>query len=148
MGYKIEKNDAHWRSVIEKLRLGDADAVAKFEEALEEASAPVLAEVQAAALAGPSHGAKHTGLRGRLAAGTSWHPDGGGDAAVKFEASNFLSRVTDNGPAGWRHPVYGNMSNWVHQDGWSWFKEVIEGDANQFENRLQAALEKLKDQID
>lgn len=147
MGYKIEKNDAHWQSVIEHLRVGDADAVAKFEAALEEASAPVLAQVQAAALSGPSHGTKHTGLRAKLAGGTDWHPDGGGDAAVKFEAHEALSRVTDNGPAGWRHPVYGH-DPWVHQDGWSWFKDVIENDANQFENRLQDALQKLADQID
>lgn len=140
-GFKIKHDKAHWDSVIAKLRLADADADARFEAALNEAAAPIVAEVQAAALALPTHGPKHTGLRGRLAGGVGSHPINDG---VEITASALLSRQTDNGPAGWRHPVYGH-SPWVHQDGGSWFSKVIQGDRSEIENRLQEALQQLAD---
>lgn len=144
-GYKIEHDKAHWDSVVAKLRLADATAEEKFQAALNEAAAPIMGEVQAAALGLPTHGAKHTGLRGRLAGGVGVHAISNG---VEITASDFLSRVTDNGPAGWRHPVYGNMNNWVHQDGGSWFKEVIQNDGGIIEDRLQEALQQLADSME
>lgn len=143
-GYKIEHDKAHWDSVVAKLRLADATAQEKFNAALKEAAAPIMGEVQAAAEALPTHGTKHTGLRGRLAAGVGVH---GITDGVEITASYFLSRVTDNGPAGWRHPVYGNRANWVHQDGGSWFKEVIQNDGGIIEERLQEALQQLADSM-
>lgn len=147
-GYDIIYDKAHWDSVIARLAEAEVGAKERFQAALDEAAGPIVAEVQAAALGLASHGTKHTGLRGRLAAGVSVNPDSSGDAAIRIEASEGLSRVTDNGASGWRHPVYGNMNNWVHQDGGSWFKDVIQNDEGQIENRLQQALEQLANSID
>lgn len=147
-GYRIEFDRAHWDHVIAALTAAELDAKDKFQAALDEASGPLKADVQAHALGMPTHGSKHTGLRGRLAAGVSVRPDDSGDAGIIIEASESLSRVTDNGPAGWRHPVYGHMNTWVHQDGGSWFKEVIENDDGMIENRLQEALNQIANSID
>lgn len=139
-----------FRAVAEALREVDDTLTPKFKNALESAAAPVLAELKAAALRLPAHKLKHTGLRARIAAGVGMKRTFQG---VRFTTSmppgeEELPRGEDSGLKGWRHPVYGNQNNWVHQIGGSWFRETIANDRPQFENKMQDVLDQARDQID
>jgi len=53
----------------------------------------------------------------------------------------------DNGPAGFRHPVYGNRDVWVQQRGGSWFKEPIAEEGDFIERKLTDVLEDMAENI-
>jgi hypothetical protein len=59
-----------------------------------------------------------------------------------------LPRGMDNGTRGWRHPVFGNRDNWVHQRGGSWFREPIASNHDQVERKLTDVLEDAARAID
>jgi hypothetical protein len=122
-----------WRTVRATLNREESSADRKLHHAIEEAAGPIIAKVQREALELPARGRKHTGLRGRLAAGVRPEvtPSGIRIVATAEPGERALPRGMDNGPRGWRHPVYGNRDVWVQQRGGSWFREPIaeEGDA-------------------
>jgi hypothetical protein len=97
--------------------------------ALRDAADPISRLVEAAALALPTHGTKHTGLRARLARGVGVRVDVGG--GLRFTTSMAqpdeaeLPRGFDSGATGFRHPVFGDRDVWVHQTGGSWFRQPI-----------------------
>lgn len=139
-----------WRTVQMALEREDRDAPRELGNALEEASGPVIAKVRRAALALPARGTKHTGLRGRLAAGVQANVVGQharivATAIDPTEAG--LPRGMDNGPKGFRHPVYGNREVWVHQRGGSWFREPIAEEGDYVERELTNVLEQMADNI-
>src|SRR6185503_741134 len=69
---------ANLRTIARELaRMDDAAVKATFKRRLEDAARPFVPAVRASALAIPTTGLKHTGLRGRIAACaevTSWEP--------------------------------------------------------------------------
>lgn len=119
--------------------------------ALQNAVGPIIADVQRAAMSLPARGTKHTGLRGRLAAGVRAQTNGQhvritSSMADPSEAA--LPRGMDNGTRGWRHPVFGNRNVWVQQRGGSWFRGPIAGNHDQVERRLNDVLEEAARRID
>lgn len=143
-----------FKTVEAQLREVDATFPGKLRAALKEAAEPILSEVRTAAQALPSHGSKHTGLRGRLAAGADVRlSDSGGGARARFIAQMDdpteagLPRGMDSGARGWRHPVFGNTNNWVTQRGGSWFREVIADNGPEIEDKLTDVLEEAADAV-
>lgn len=138
-----------WDAVIAALAVADETAKQQLRDGLVDAAKPVEVSVKSAALALPTHGAKHTGLRAEVAAGVGIQTSLGEGARVRFTTSMAdpqkaeLPRGLDNGMAGWRHPVFGNMDNWVHQRGGSWFKQTIANNADKFEKSQTDVLEKM-----
>lgn len=121
-----------------------------FSRALQREMAPLLAIVKARAMALPVRGTKHTGLRGRLAAGVVVRARGQHVRVVAMavdptEAA--LPRGMDNGLRGWRHPVYGNRDVWVQQRGGSWFREPIANHQDAFERKLDGVIEQMANSI-
>lgn len=138
-----------WRTVRAALEREEKSASRKLTNALEEAAGPIIAKVQGEALALPARGKKHTGLRARVAAGVRVQP---GRQGVRIVATaplgeRGLPRGLDNGPRGWRHPVYGNRDVWVQQRGGSWFREPIAEEHDSVERRLTDVLEQMADNI-
>ncbi|MGW6257620.1 hypothetical protein [Streptomyces sp. NPDC055085] len=129
------------------LRDIDETAVERFREAMREEAQPILTAVRQAALSLPAHGVKHSGLRARVAAGTDVRVSFAGRPSLRFTTSMDdpqeaeLPRGLDNGPAGWRHPVYGNRNAWVQQHGSSWFRDTIADRGGDIQDRLEEALE-------
>lgn len=140
-----------WRTVRAALEREGSSASRKLTDAIEDAAGPIIAKVQQAALSLPAHGAKHTGLRGRLAAGVRAQPTAGKSVRIVATAvdptETGLPRGMDNGPRGFRHPVYGNRDVWVQQRGGSWFKEPIAEEGDMIERRLTNVLEQMADNI-
>jgi hypothetical protein len=58
-----------------------------------------------------------------------------------------LPRGFDNGPRGFRHPVYGNRNVWVQQRGGSWFREPIAEHRDEVEKDLTDVLEAMAKRI-
>ncbi len=136
--------------VAARLGIEDASAEGEFTRAIRQAAAPIVAHVQRRAMALPAHGPKHTGLRGRLAAGVRVQPYQNGIRIVATaldptEAA--LPRGMDNGPQGWRHPVYGNRDVWVRQRGGSWFREPISTHREEVSSDLEAVVEDMAENI-
>lgn len=133
--------------VAAQLREIDPAMPGKFRAAMRKAATPILRDVRVAALSLPARGVKHTGLRARLAKGVGVQVGVGNSARMRIttrmddptEAA--LPRGEDNGIRGWRHPVFGNTDNWVHQPGGSWFRETIADDRDLIEQRLQDVLD-------
>lgn len=63
------------------------------------------------------------------------------------EDEAYLPRGFDDGQKGWRHPFFGNMDIWYHQDGASWFRETIANDRMLMERVLTDELEDIAEQI-
>lgn len=130
-------------------RLGEVDPAlpGQLNEALHDAAAPIIQDVQRAAATLPARGAKHTGLRGRLAESVGLQSAAG--SSMRFVTSMddpeeaALPRGMDNGAVGWRHPVYGNQNNWVQQHGGSWFREPIADDGGLVQENLTDVLEQV-----
>lgn len=138
-----------WRTVRAALNREESSASRKLHHAIEEATGPIIAKVQRAALALPARGRKHTGLRARLAAGVRPEdtPSGVRIVASAEPGERALPRGMDNGPRGWRHPVYGNRDVWVQQRGGSWFREPISESGDEVERQLTDVLEQMADNI-
>lgn len=139
-------------NVVKALDLVDHDMPGKFREELRAAADPLAQKARNAVLALPTYGRKHTGLRARVAAGVSVAT--GGPSLVRIETSMpepdeaMLPRGLDNGPKGWRHPVYGNRNVWVQQRGYSWFRSTIADGQPELEKDLQGVLDDAADTID
>lgn len=139
-----------WRTVRAALNREESAATRKLRRGLEDAAGPIIAKVQREAMALPARGVKHTGLRGRLAAGVRLQVS---PSAVRIVATavdpteRALPRGMDNGPKGWRHPVYGNRDVWVQQRGGSWFREPIADEGGSVERKLTNVLEQMADNI-
>lgn len=142
-----------WDSVTAQLRETDPEMPGKMRDALQKVSGPIVNDARRAALALPARGRKHTGLRGRVAAGVEAHAQVSTGAAVRITTSMAdpqeaeLPRGLDNGLRGWRHPVFGNANNWVNQRGGSWFRSTIAGDGDQVERALTGVLEQMANAI-
>ncbi len=53
-----------------------------------------------------------------------------------------------NRASGWRHPVFGDRENWVHQDGENqWFERALEGRRNQYRSAVLGAMEEMAERI-
>lgn len=138
-----------WKAVERALVRSESSTPRELGEALNEATRPIIAKVRRAAYAIPARGPKHTGLRGRLAAGVKATVIGQ-NATIVAEASPDeagLPRGFDNGPRGFRHPVYGNREVWVQQRGFSWFREPIAEEGDMVERRLTEVLEDMAENI-
>jgi hypothetical protein len=140
-----------WRTVRAALNREESSAQRKLGNALEDATQPIIAKVRREAMALPARGRKHTGLRGRLAEGV--RAEEVGESSVRIVATavdpteRALPRGMDNGPRGWRHPVYGNRNVWVQQRGGSWFREPIAESGDTIERKLTDVLEQMADNI-
>lgn len=135
------------------LREIDARGTQQLRAAMRKAATPIIQDVRAAALSLPARGVKHTGLRARLAKSVSVQAGVGGGARMRFVTrmdnpdEAMLPRGEDSGARGWRHPVFGNTNNWVHQRGGSWFRETINEDSDLVERRLHDVLEEFANRV-
>jgi hypothetical protein len=139
-----------WTRVRRTLSHESSAAPGKFHDVLRSALGPAIAKVRRQALAIPAHGAKHTGLRARLAAGVVGDVVGQTahiSATAVDPTEQGLPRGMDSGLAGWRHPVYGNRDVWVHQRGYSWFREPLSEEQDSIERKLSNVLEQMADNI-
>lgn len=139
-----------WRTVRAALERESSNAPRRLGNALEESMRPIVAKVRRAALDLPASGPKHTGLRRRLAAGVQAQAQGQTARIVATAVEpdeRGLPRGMDNGPKGFRHPVYGNRDVWVQQRGGSWFREPIAEEGDSIERKLTNALEEMAQNI-
>ncbi|WP_406527386.1 hypothetical protein [Streptomyces sp. I8-5] len=136
-----------WDLVAAQLREADPAMPGNLRDALRKAADPIAEDTRRAALALPARGRKHSGLRGRVAAGVRVQPSTAQDIGIRFTTSMAdpqeaeLPRGLDNGIRGWRHPVFGNSDNWVHQRGGSWFRSTIADDRAQVQDALSGVLD-------
>lgn len=133
-----------WKAVDVAMRAVNASLPDRFTVKLREMATPVIHDIQAAALQLPVHGAKHTGMRVKLGQGVGVRANPGGiriTTSMPQADEAALPRGYDNGLAGFRHPVFGNMDVWVHQTGGSWFRETISDHADTFEGGLADVLD-------
>lgn len=141
---------SEWRAVRDELQREDRRARERLGAELRNAMAPVVADVRSQALALRSNGSKHTGMRTRLAAGVRAEANGNNVrvvAASPGPGMDALPRGFDNGPKGWRHPVFGNRDVWVQQRGGSWFRDPIAKHHDPIERDLTNVLEGMAHRI-
>jgi len=141
-----------FRLVADALREIDTTFPQQLRNAMRRTATPVMRDVRMAALSLPARGTKHTGLRGRLAAGVGVQIGVGANARMRFTTKmppgeGALPRGEDSGERGWRHPVYGDQNNWVHQRGGSWFRETIAEDRDMIERNLNDVLQEARDTV-
>ena len=137
-------------SVISALGQANATFQEKLVQGLEDTAPATEADVRAAALELPAHGRRHTGLRARLAASVEVDTHDNGITFVSKMATSGLESVAkgeDNGIKGWRHPVFGDRSNWVTEPGGAWFSSVIQRHGPDMSDKLQDVIQNVADQI-
>lgn len=97
-------------------------------------------------------GRRNAGLRSSVAAATKLQITARGirfavDSSNLPESQRSLPRHLDS-PKGWRHPVFGNTQNWVHQQGRPYFASTISRSAPKFRQSILDAMEDVKNQIE
>lgn len=133
-----------WKRMEMSLAAISKELPEKFRAEIREAAGSLVNQAQRAVERIPVYGSQHTGLRARVAAGVGVRITREGveiSASMNYKDERNLPAYLD-ARAGWRHPVYGNRSNWVRQStGGSWFQEPIASGQDMIEHRLTGVLE-------
>lgn len=152
-GYTFTADSERMRRVANELRAVNARFPREFRKQLAQAVKPLINQAKAKIRSMPTHGAKHTGLRRRIARGTkasiatSRAPHVAVVVRMKEPAEKNIPGFIDR-QAGWRHPVFGNRNVWVHQEsGISWFKETMQDGRKETRRRLQRVINEAVDSI-
>lgn len=102
-----------------------------------------------AALAEPTHGAVHTGLRENVSRGVGVRETDDGavvTTSMPIPDEAVIPRGLD--AHGWRHPVFGNRRRWVVQRGaFSWFMDSMQGGRTDGEQNLERMLNEVAERI-
>lgn len=129
-----------WKRVAAALRAVDERLDHEFRAELRDAADILARRTQQEVMRIPTYTANHSGLRSRVAKGVGVKVTGTGvqvTASMNYKDERNLPAYLDL-MAGWRHPVFGNNSVWVHQDtGGSWFRETLEGGEDMISDRLE-----------
>lgn len=159
-------------------KAGRKDLRAKLREKIKAAGNPVLDEAKSAARSVPvtgsrgggtkqrrgfnistastarkaSAGRRKAGLRNSIAAAMRLQITAKG---VRFVVNSDrlpvsqrrLPRHLDN-PKGWRHPVFGDMEEWAHQQGRPYFAVTIKRRAPQFRQAVLTAMEEIRRELE
>lgn len=132
-------------------RVGNPPAIRKrMMKGLRAGVKPATAAAKAAALALPSAGRKHSGLRVLMSRSISTQIRTGKDAGIRVRVSRAkmgdrasLAKVTNQGS--WRHPVFGNRDVWVRQSTTpKWFDRSVSASAP----AVRAEIKKVMDGIE
>ncbi|MEU0797178.1 hypothetical protein ABZ342_44550 [Amycolatopsis sp. NPDC005961] len=96
-------------------------------------------------------GRRSGGLRNRIASSAKLQIRARGirfviDASSLPESQRSLPRHLDS-PKGWRHPVFGDRENWVHQQGKPYFAATISRKAPEFRRAILNAISETQDKI-
>lgn len=118
--------------------------------ALKESTKPIVGDVKTAALALPSKGRHHTGLRRRIARAVGAQI---GTTGVKVQISRrvmgnqaSLPKRIDEGK--WRHPVFGNSDVWVTQQGQrAWFENAVKRHTRGVQQAVKGVLDDLEKKL-
>ncbi|MCX4912805.1 hypothetical protein [Streptomyces sp. NBC_00687] len=144
--YNVRLGD-EWRRVAVALREVDSSFPGKLRRDLREAAKPAAEDAKRNVLALPVHGRKHSGLRGRVARGVTIQAGIARGLGVRIVTGmrdpqeKALPGYLDD-KRGWRHPVFGNRHEWVHQStGGSWFRETIVDHRPQIERDVRQVLD-------
>lgn len=136
------------RALSRRLRQAGAGGLQReLARQLQQAGRPVVMELRAAALALPSKGVGHTGLRRKIAAATRSAPRIGG---VRFYVAT--AALGGQAPlpglihaaAGWYHPVFGRPP-YVHQDSPAvpWFTTTVMANEDRLRQACEEAMERI-----
>jgi hypothetical protein len=143
-------------------RMDDAKVKGIFKKRLEDAARPFVPAVRASALAIPTTGKKHTGLRARIAAcaeTTSW--DSGPrevSVAVEIQPQHmpdrekglplYMEGVAEGRHDRWRHPVFGRHKEpWVQQPPHPYFFQAARGFGPAAGEAMRRALDDITRQL-
>lgn len=148
---------ASLRTIGRELRDMDARKVTGlFKDALQRAAPPFVAAVRASALAIPTTGEKHTGLRARIAGcaeTATWGAARTVNVAVEINPKRmpsgelglplYMEGVIDKARHNrWRHPVYGRSEDpWVQQPSHPFFYQAASGFGRAGGEALKGVLE-------
>jgi hypothetical protein len=129
-----------WKRVERALRAVDEHLAGEFRDELRDAADVLARRTQQEVMRIPTYTANHSGLRARVAkgVGVKFSPVGVNvTASMNYKDERNLPAYLDL-QAGWRHPVFGDRSVWVHQGtGGSWFRETLEGGHDMIADRLE-----------
>jgi hypothetical protein len=161
----VGSQGADLRTISRELRrMDDAKVTGIFKRRLGDAARPFVPRVQASALAIPTTGKKHTGLRARIAACAevaSWD-SGPREVAVAVEiqpqhmpwGEHALPLYMEGvgvgrrGDRRWRHPVFGrNKDPWEQQDPHPYFDRAARGFGPAAGVAMQRALDDITRQL-
>jgi hypothetical protein len=136
-----------WRRVSLALRDVDKNLPGKLRKSMRDAARPAAEDAKRRVKSLPVHGAKHSGLRRRVASGVAIQAGAGRGLGVRIVTGmrdpqeRNLPRYLDDS-RGWRHPTFGHRDRWVHQDtGGSWFRAPIAEHRPQMTRDLQQVLD-------
>lgn len=142
-----------FRRVAVALREVDAAFPGQLRRELRQSVRPLVARAKARVRAIPVHGAKHTGLRRRVAAGVgvrvslSRSPGITITTSMKDPSEAIIPRGMDR-QQGWRHPVFGDKDHWVTQrTGGSWFRETLANGRGEIEDDLGRVMDRAAQRI-
>lgn len=136
-----------FKAVAKELTAQDRQLPRDFKQSINLTAREMRALARASALAEPSRGVGHTGLRRDVSKGVQIInlPSGNGVRIITSMPQMdeaVIPRGMDN-VRGWRHPVFGNRNRWVRQTSGtdSWFMESMQRGAEPLEDRLTRNLE-------
>lgn len=123
---------------------------------LAKAARPFAPAVRAAILNIPTHGEKHTGLRLRIArCVTTWATIDGPVVSVgiaidsdRMPSGQFSLPLMMEGVKRFRHPVFGDRSNWVAQESHPYFYSATALFGPASRNAIQRAVNRIAATID
>lgn len=150
--YNVRLGD-EWRRTSLALREVDGRLPKELRKSMRQTAKPAADDAKRRVRSLPVHGAKHSGLRRRVAAGVAIQAGAGRGLGVRIVTGmkdpqeRNLPRYLDD-PRGWRHPTFGHRDRWVDQNtGGSWFRATIAEHRPQMTRDLQQVLEEAAETI-
>lgn len=143
-----------FKRILAALKIQNAKLPGKFKRRLREVSKESMTKVKAKALSLPAEGTHHSGLRKRVAKGVRLKIGKSGSTVriittMTDPAEAVIPRGLDT-PHGWYHPVFGvgeTREDMVQQEGYSWFREEIAEQRDEYQRAFTTVLEEARDMI-
>lgn len=99
----------------------------------------------------PTFGPKHTGLRGKVAAGVGVEETDDGariTTSMPKRDEAIIPRGFDRGFGGWRHPLFGDKARWFRQNGkYSWFMSTMRDGDKDLKRKIGEVLKEAAYQV-
>lgn len=138
-------------------RAGGRELSRRLKVALYEGIQPMHAQAQINVLNTPTHGDKHTGLRGKIARALEVNVSDSTTAAAKVTLQVDPDRMPTNqrtlpryveGFGRWRHPLFGNRRKWYGQSGHPWFRPAVREHLKDVRRAVENLVDKIAREIE
>lgn len=140
-----------WERVIAALGRANDELPGNLRDAIIDDAENLAKVAQGRVLGLPTpRNAGHTGLRKKVAAGVHVERQGTGGVRIQTSMPTSSEGIIPRGldrPKGWRHPLFGDKSQWFSNPGYDWFISTFSNSEDLIERDLNSVLERAAERV-